>query len=175
MSKSKNQTPLKTKLLSIIIPLTIGFLLSWVIKSYILMPMEIKNDFMEPTLKKGSTAYILRMFRTKNLSIGDVVLVRSNLKDQYVLARIVGKPGDQILVQKRIVYRNGEPLDEQNFPTNKNIFFAVMPPGKSDMDEMPKTTIPEKSFFLLADNTEIGLDSRILGPIKESMIVGKLW
>lgn len=131
---------------------------------------------MEPTLKNGSTAYFNRLFRSKHLGIGDVVLVRSPLDPKSVLiARIVGKPGDTIYVQKRMVFRNGALLDPTSFPESASNDIPMIPPGKTESDDMPKLTVPEKSFFLLADNRELGVDSRTLGVIQEGHVIATLW
>lgn len=176
MSKSKNKVPFKTKLYAFFVPLFVGLISAILVKYYIITPVHIPNQFMEPTLKNGSTAYFNRLFRTKNLGIGDVVLVRSPLDPQSVLiARIVGKPGDSIYVQKRMVFRNGTLLDPTSFPESASNDIPLIPQGKTESDDMPKLTVPEKSFFLLADNRELGVDSRTLGVVQESQVIATLW
>lgn len=176
MSKSKNKVPFKTKLYAFFVPLFVGLISAILVKYYIITPVHIPNQFMEPTLKNGSTAYFNRLIRFKDLGIGDVVLVRSPLDPQSVLiARIVGKPGDSIYVQKRMVFRNGTLLDPTSFPESASNDIPLIPQGKTESDDMPKLTVPEKSFFLLADNRELGVDSRTLGVIQESQVIATLW
>ncbi|TGL10816.1 signal peptidase I [Leptospira meyeri] len=176
MSKSKNKVPFKTRLLAFVIPLACGLLAALIVKYYIITPVHIPNQFMEPTLKNGSTAYFNRWFRAKQLGIGDVVLARSPLDpDSVFIARIVGKPGDTIYVQKRMVFRNGTLLDPASFPESSSNDIPMIPQGKTESDDMPKMTVPEKSFFLLADNRELGVDSRTLGVIQESHVIATLW
>ncbi|MCT8332124.1 signal peptidase I [Leptospira sp. 85282-16] len=176
MSKPKNKVPFKTRLLAFAIPLVVGLVSAIVFKYYVITPVHIPNQFMEPTLKNGSTAYFNRWFRAKQLGIGDVVLVHSPLDPNSVLiARIVGKPGDIIYVQKRMVFRNGTLLDPASFPESSSNDIPMIPPGKTESDDMPKVTVPEKSFFLLADNRELGVDSRTLGVVQESQVIATLW
>ncbi|MCG6153024.1 signal peptidase I [Leptospira bandrabouensis] len=176
MSKAKNKVPFKTRLLTFAIPLFVGLIAAVVVKYYVFTPVHIPNQFMEPTLKIGSTAYFNRLFRSKHLGIGDVVLVRSPLDPNSVLiARIVGKPGDTIYVQKRMVFRNDTLLDPTSFPESSSNEIPMIPPGKTESDDMPKVTVPEKSFFLLADNRELGVDSRTLGVVQESHVIATLW
>lgn len=175
MSKSKSSIPLNKRLLSLFIPLSIGLLLAIVFKTFVITPIEIQNDYMMPTYKTGDTAYLFRFFRSKNLRIGDIVLSKSPFdSESFFLGRIVGKPGDTISISKRIVYRNGNPLDSQIFPMFDSKTIPLIPPQKTEYDEMEKLTVPDKSFFVLADNVEIGVDSRTLGTIPENLIVGKL-
>lgn len=176
MSKSKNKVPFKTRLYAFLIPLFVGLVTAILVKYYVFTPVHIQNQFMEPTLKNGSTAYFNRLFRSKHLGIGDIVLVRSPLDPESVLiARIVGKPGDSIYVQKRMVFRNGTLLDPTSFPESASNDIPLIPQGKTESDDMPKLTVPEKSFFVLADNRELGVDSRTLGVIQESHVIATLW
>ncbi|MCW7493109.1 signal peptidase I [Leptospira sp. 2 VSF19] len=176
MSKSKNKIPFKTRLVAFAIPLVVGLLAAVVFKYFVITPVHIPNQFMEPTLKNGSTAYFNRLFRFKHLGIGDIVLVRSPLDPKSLLiARIVGKPGDTIYVEKRMVFRNGTLLDPTSFPESSSNDIPMIPPGKTESDDMAKVTVPDKSFFLLADNRELGVDSRTLGVVQESHVIATLW
>ncbi|XDD41566.1 signal peptidase I [Leptospira sp. WS60.C2] len=176
MSKQKNKVPLKTKLLIILLPLGIGLISSTIVKYKILLPVSVTNSYMEPTLKKGDTAYFNRWYRKSQLGIGDVVIFLSPLDSKsYVIARIIGKPGDKISIQKRMVFRNDSILDPSLFPEPSTQMVPLIPQGKSEHDEMSPITVPEKHFFLLADNREIGVDSRVLGAIQESSIYAVLW
>lgn len=176
MSKSKNKVPFKTRLYAFLIPLFLGLVSAVLVKYYVFTPVHVPNQFMEPTLKSGSTAYFNRLFRSKQLGIGDIVLVRSPLDSESVfIARIVGKPGDTIYVQKRMVFRNGSLLDPSSFPESASSDIPLIPQGKTETDDMPKLTVPEKSFFLLADNRELGVDSRTLGVVQESHVIATLW
>ncbi len=131
---------------------------------------------MEPTFHKGETLYINRLIRTKNLLVGDVVLARSPMQtDVFILARILGKAGDEIQISAREAFRNGSILSTDVFPMSKKQTLPILPEGKSASDHRSKFIIPEKSVFLLVDNREIGIDSRELGPIPEENIVGKVW
>lgn len=175
MSKSKNSLPLKTKILNITIPLLVGLVLSTIFKYYLISPISIDNKYMEPTYKQGDTAYVWRIFRLKNLKIGDVVLSKSPLDPNYqFIGRIAGKAGDRIEITKRIVLRNGAPLEPSLFPMFDSNQIPLIPSGKTESDDLPAFTVPEKTFFLISDNLEMGVDSRTLGSIPENLVIGKL-
>lgn len=166
----------QTRFLSFVLPLALGYFLSWVVKTWILTPLEVDHDFMEPTITKNTRITLQRMFLGKNIGIGDIVLAKSPTNEElYVLARIVGKPGDTIEVQKRVVLRNGEILDPTDFPRVTKGEIPLFPKGKSEYDDSHKLLVPDKHFYLLSDNLEKGVDSRVLGPFPESSIVGKKW
>ncbi|TGL17015.1 signal peptidase I [Leptospira yanagawae] len=176
MSKQKNKVPLKTKLIAILLPMGIGLVFALFVKYKILLPVSISNGYMEPTLKQGETKYFTKWFRKDNLGIGDVVIAVSPTDPKsYLIARIIGKPGDSISIQKRFVFRNGTILDPALFPEPSSQTIPLIPSGKTEHDDMNPVTVPDKTFFLLADNRENGVDSRTLGPIQESQIFAVLW
>jgi len=176
MSKSRNNLTIKDHLFRVGFPLLLALILVLIVKFNFFTPLEVSNSFMEPTYKRGDTVYINRLARTKNLLIGDVVLVKSPLqKDLYILARILGKAGDEIEISSREAYRNGTAVSNDIFPISKENKLPILPQGKSESDHRAKLIVPEKSIFLLADNREMGIDSRELGPISEELIVGKVW
>jgi signal peptidase I len=176
MSKSRNNLTPKDHFIRVGFPLLLAILLAFIVKHKIFTPLEVENSFMEPTFKKGDTVYINRFSRVKNLLVGDVILVKSPLQPEvYILARILGKAGDEIQITSREALRNGNPIPNAIFPNTKQSILPILPVGKSESDHHPKFTVPEKTLFLLADNREIGIDSRELGPIAEDLIVGKVW
>ncbi|MCW7466141.1 signal peptidase I [Leptospira levettii] len=176
MSKTKSKVPLKTKLIVILLPMGIGLVSAMFVKYKVLLPVAIPNSYMEPSLKKGDTAYFNRFYRKSQLGIGDVVIATSPLDpNSTFIARIIGKRGDSISIQKRMVFRNGTILDPTMFPEPSTQSIALIPAGKTEHDDMNPVTVPEKHFFLLADNRELGVDSRTLGTIQESQIIAVMW
>ncbi|GBF48756.1 signal peptidase I [Leptospira ryugenii] len=176
MSRSKQKISWKDRAFQIGIPLGVSLILIQLVKLYVFTPLKITNDFMAPTFAKDDTVYINRIFRKKNLLVGDVVLIRSP-KDsrQFILARILGKGSDAIEIQNRKAFRNGELVNPSLFPEPKETNLPILPKGKSDTDHMDKVFVPARHVFVLADNREIGVDSRDIGTISEDLIVGKVW
>ncbi|TGN18200.1 signal peptidase I [Leptospira idonii] len=176
MSKSRQKLTIKDRFLQVGIPLLLGAVLATVFKYKILTPLEVANSFMEPSFKKGDTVYINKLFSAKSLLVGDVVLAKSPLNpESYILARVLGKPGDQISISKREAFRNGIQVPRETFPVKEKENFSLLPSGKTESDEKQNITVPEKNYYLLCDNREMGIDSRELGPVQETFIIGKVW
>ncbi|WP_411823021.1 signal peptidase I [Leptospira sp. 'Mane'] len=176
MSKSRQKISIKARFFQVGAPLIIALILTFVFKSKVLIPLEVSNSYMEPGFPKGKTVYINKLTSAKSFLVGDVVLAKSPMdENSYILARILGKPGDEVSISAREAYRNGNLVSEEIFPKPKSWNLPVLPSGKTESDEKQKLIVPEKTFFLLCDNREIGIDSRELGPIPESLIIGKVW
>ncbi len=143
------------------------FLLGWV---FIARLFQFGTG-MEPTIKKGS--YILNLvlpLRFINPGRLDIVSFKIPKDPEKVYtSRIIGVPGDKIVLKDGYVYLNGKLLDEpytlkpRSTWVNDNAIF-----GKN-CEEM---TVPKDYYFLLGDNRRISEISIYLGFISKDKIIG---
>ena len=122
----------------------------------------ITSGSMIPTLEVKDRLIVTRVHNPENLKEGDIVLFKNDeFKDEILIKRLIGLPGDKIEIKDGIVFRNGEELKEDYVKNNEkyNRTFQV----------------PEGNYFFLGDNRANSNDSRYWqNPfVKESYIVGK--
>ncbi len=142
----------------------------------------VSGSSMEPTLKENDRLIVLQAFYTPHY--GDIVaLWADNLinqdtgeKGELIVKRIIGLPGDEIDINavSGIVYRNGEPLDEDYIKETIN-------PDCLGNVHYP-VTVDENCVFVLGDNRNHSTDSRFgkdknnpyyVGCVDMRYIVGK--
>ena len=118
----------------------------------------VHGDSMKNTLHNGDFALSLRLYT--NYSVGDVVILKTNEKSDYV-KRIVALPGDTVDIdpQSGNLIRNGKIVTEpyalgKTLPKDNGISFPI--------------TLAVDEYFLLGDNRTISLDSRSFGPVSSS-------
>jgi signal peptidase I len=128
---------------------------------------RIAGKAMEPVLRPGDKVIVNRRIKTSQLKRGDIVVFegRANDKKAYII-RIVGFPGETVKIEKGRLFINGEPLSD---PIFKN--FIYLNTGDYGIGAF---IVPESSFYALGDNSGHSLDSRMIGPIAGSQIVGKV-
>ena len=171
-----------------------------IIRSFIFEPFRIPSGSMMPTLVQGDYiivdkySYGLRwpvlekkFIETGAPKRGDVVVFRlpSDPRINYI-KRVVGLPGDTIVYQDHQLYVNGEqmPLAEQpetRLQDSGLIFIEVLDGGQHEIrisrPESRSTertyTVPEGHYFLMGDNRDNSQDSRFIGEIPETHLVGE--
>jgi signal peptidase I len=138
------------------------------------------SESMDPTIAKNDHL-VASMRLPKQLHRGDIVLVRAPGATTYI-KRIVGLPGDRIALRGGNVFINGAaivaiahgvravsyPYIDANqarvylerFPGEAHAHL-IQDLGQSEEDNYPETTIAPGHVFVLGDNRDDSLDSRI--------------
>lgn len=136
----------------------------------ILQPHKIKGESMVPNFQDDE--YLLTDKVTyrfvREPQRGDVIVFKAppNDTDEYI-KRIIGLPGDVILLKGGKVYINNELLVEAYLPEDQ-----ITKPGKFLLNNSPYT-IPADSYMFFGDNRAHSLDSRAFGPITTDKITGR--
>ncbi|EST52975.1 signal peptidase [Brevibacillus panacihumi W25] len=83
----------------------------------------------------------------------------------------IALPGETIEYKDDVLYINKEAVDEPYLITAKN---ESQKENLYLTEDFGPITIPEETIFVLGDNRQNSLDSRMIGPIPIDQIVGKM-
>lgn len=136
-----------------------------------MQPHKIKGSSMEPNFHDGE--YLLTdkvSYRFGDPQRGEVIVFKAppDFNDEFI-KRIIGIPGDQIMVKGGKVYLNNEELAEPYLPD-----YFITQAGKV-VSEGTEFTVPEGTYLVFGDNRNHSYDSRNFGPIDRDKIVGRAW
>lgn len=140
-----------------ILPVGIGFLIAFGLKTWVASAAMVPSSSMYPTIPGVSYRHFA-LITVNKLSVefghihrGEVVLFHypDNPAEIYV-KRVVGMPGDTVTVSSHAVYINGQELNESN----------------ADIARYNGTAtgtfhVPANHYFMLGDNRPISNDSRL--------------
>lgn len=133
----------------------------------------VKGNSMRSTLQNGEIMLVSTLdYRLGQPKRHDVVICHypgrtvKNLPflQQQFVKRIIGLPGDTIEIIDSVVYINGEALEEEYLDPAHTRFRTNRAP----------ITLGEDEYYILGDNRDNSNDSRSIGPIKRSMLVGRV-
>ena len=140
-----------------------------VIYLFAFQPHQVKGKSMYPNFDDGQ--YILTdkiSYRFTTPKRGDVIVFQSpQNKDIDFIKRIIGLPGDRVMILQNAYYVNGQKLDEPYIPPENFLY-----PG-SFLKEGEELTVPTTMYFVSGDNRPHSSDSREFGPIERSTIIGR--
>lgn len=130
---------------------------------------------MSPTLRPND---ILLLYCTEEVGYGDIVAVYCDDLGEVVCKRVIGVSGDKIGIRGGVVIRNGDVLRESYLGDNACTVASVLSEVRSGVRPLTLegflVEVEDGYIFLLGDNRESSLDSRVLGGFLESNLVGKV-
>jgi signal peptidase I len=98
---------------------------------------------------------------------GDVVVFRAPPQpDTDYIKRIIGLPGESILIHDGRVFVNGSVLQEP---------YVEFPADYSFPGDMQAVTVPERTYFVLGDNRPESFDSHAGWVVPVDNLVGRAW
>jgi len=141
---------------------------------FVAQPNEVKGNSMHPNFINGE--YLLTDKLSYQFGLpkrGDVVVFKAPPTESCAedeceyIKRIIGVPGDKVMVRDGQVFLNGELLDQSFLPEE-----YVTDPGEYNQEGVERV-VPSGQYLCFGDNREHSRDGREFGPIPKESIVGK--
>lgn len=133
------------------------------IKLYIVTPVKVNGTSMIDTLHDSDIMILNKLsYKFNDIKRFDIVVVDD--KEELIIKRVVGLPGEYIEYKNNKLYVNGKYIKEE---------FSHKYTDDFSINELEATKIPEDCYFVLGDNRVNSKDSRIIGFIPKEQILGK--
>ncbi len=162
----------------------IALVLALFIRTFVIQAFKIPSGSMIPTLLVGDHILVNKfIYGIKNPFTGKVLIPIEDIHrkdiivfkypvnpDQDFIKRVIGLPGDTILIKNKKVYVNGEPL------VVKNAIFqnpVILSGQQQPRDNLGPITVPPHSYFVMGDNRDNSYDSRFWGYVPEDNVKGE--
>jgi len=111
----------------------------------------------------------LIVLRYSNPQLGDVVVFQAPIDpEKDFIKRVIGAPGDTIMLNNGDVYLNGKKLDESRYLKNE-----IKTYGGSFLKDNQTIIVPDQQYFVMGDNRAYSSDSREWGFVKRSVVIGE--
>lgn len=151
------------KIIKEIYPYVVIVVVVVLIRTFIVTPVIVSGDSMNPKLEDGEILLIRKIgYNSKTIKRFDIVVIQKE-KDE-IIKRIIGLPGEHISYRNNKLYVNDEPVTEPFYARKTEDF---------NLEEICSCTeIPQGKYLVLGDNRPISKDSRMIGLIDEKDIIG---
>lgn len=164
----------KNKLRETIDSIVVAFVIAMVIRAFCVQAYKIPSGSMLNTLLIGDHIIVNKLaYKFKNPDFQDIIVFEYPLDPtKDFIKRVVGCPGDKIKIENKILYRNGEAVDEKYVIHNDTSGFNV---PANPRDYVEEFTVPKDYYFVMGDNRDSSFDSRYWGFVNKNLIKGEAW
>ena len=142
----------------------------YLLATFSIQTVHVVGFSMYPTLDSGDLLLASKLdYRIHSPERGDIVILKDPLDPtKDFIKRVVGLPGDHVLIRDHHVLINGVTLTEPYVET-----WQATPNWPQQPDAIDGETVPPSSFFVLGDNRDHSSDSRVFGYIGRDQIDAK--
>lgn len=140
------------------------------IRTFVIQPFYVKGASMEPNFLDHEYLLIDEVaFRFREPIRGEIVVFRYPRNPrEFFIKRVIGLPGETIEIHDgRVRVTNDE--EQGGFVLTETYLEDSFTVGER------RVTLGSDEYFLLGDNRDASLDSRIFGPVKRKEFIGRVW
>jgi signal peptidase I len=182
-TQAATASPLRTLVREYASALAWALVLAFVIRTFVVQTFEIPSGSMENTLEIGDRIiankflYGLRLpwsgqrlLPIRAPKRGDVVIFKFPLdRSQDFVKRLIGLPGDTILVRDKQVFVNGRLYAN---PHERHTDSHILSAAAGPRDNFGPVRVPQGSYFMMGDNRDESYDSRFWGFVPAEDLLG---
>lgn len=143
------------------------------VRYFLIQPFYVKGASMEPNFHDHEYLIIDELtYRFNQPQRGDTVVFRYPQNPQeYFIKRVIGLPGETVEFNDGHVYiynnehQDGFELSEPYLNPDLKTFTA----------NQARIDVPNDSYYVLGDNRNASKDSRVFGPVKRDLVIGRVF
>lgn len=142
-----------------------------IVERFVMQPVQVEGSSMEPTLANQNHLLLEKLtYLVADPERFDVVVFQPYEEEEelFYIKRIIGLPGERVLIHNNIIYINGEPLIENYGKEN-----VINNPGIASNE----IVLGDDEYFVMGDNRNHSRDSRdaSVGIVKRDSMIGRAW
>jgi signal peptidase I len=146
---------------------------------FVLAPYVVQGRSMETTLHDRERVIVNKaIYYVSKPQKGDIVIIHptestnwlSAFFSEHWIKRVVAVAGDTVEAKNDQLYVNGQLVNEGYLAPNK---VKASAKGVTLTDDFGPVTVPEGCVFVMGDNRNHSMDSRVIGPVKLEQVVGR--
>jgi signal peptidase I len=144
-----------------LVPYVVITVIVILIRMFIISPVRVEGTSMYPTLSNNE--FLLLSKYDQSYERFDIVVLK--YKNERLVKRIIGLPGETVEYKNNTLYINGKEVEEPFINVNTDDF---------KLSELGYDKIPDNYYFVVGDNRGSSLDSRVIGLINKKDLQGTI-
>ena len=148
----------------------IAVLLALVIRTFVVQAFKIPSGSMLPTLQIGDHILVTKfLYYFQPIQRGDVIVFKfPQDESRDFIKRVIGLPGETLEIRGKQVLINGKPLEDPHA-----VFDEWPVPRLGEREHFGPIFVPPGHLFMMGDNRDHSMDSRVWGFLDERKVIGK--
>ena len=145
-------------------------ILALFMRTFLIQAFVVPSGSMEQTLLVGDHVLVNKfLYYFTPIKRGDIIVFKfPQDESRDFIKRVIGLPGETLEIRGRQVVINGTPLDESY------AVFADGPLGRGlEREHVGPLVIPRDHLFMMGDNRDRSMDSRVWGFLDVHKVKGK--
>ncbi len=154
--------------------IVVAVLLAGGIRYFIFAPIIVDGYSMMPTLHNHERMIVNKLaYKIGTPHRFDIIVFHAEAGRDYI-KRVIGLPGDRIEYRNDTLYVNGKPYEEPYLAeAKKQVAYGPLTEPFTLKELTGRSTVPKGYLFVMGDNRRFSKDSRHIGFIPMSKVVGK--
>lgn len=124
-------------------------------------PFIIEGNSMLNTFHNHDRIIVSRILSKIQIKRGDIVICKFNNKP--IIKRVIALPGEHVFINNNFVYVNDKLIKEP----------YILDYGLAE-EKIIDFVLSDNEYFIMGDNRNSSIDSRIFGPVNKKNIVAKV-
>lgn len=150
--------------------LGIAIILAFLIRTILFAPFIVEGESMENTLHNNEKLVVNKaIYYIEQPKRGEIIVFHAEPTRDYI-KRVIAVAGDTVEVKNDQLYINGNPVAEPYLDHNRE---EAKRRGIPLTEDFPPVKIPADHIFVMGDNRLNSHDSRAIGPVAVSTVVGR--
>ena len=158
--------------------LVVALVIAITVRTLILQQFYISGPSMESTIYQNNRVLVNKLsYRLHDIHRGDVVVFdRVTVDGEIVqhddlIKRVIALAGETVSIKDCKVFIDGELLEE-SYLNDYDLAESELE-DRCRVPVMEDLVVPKNQLFVMGDNRPQSFDSRMFGPIEQSLVVGR--
>lgn len=143
----------------------------FVVKPFIAEAFVLPTNSMSPTIEPGDRFVVNKLIGARRLDL--VAYWSQDAEPALYCKRLIGLPGERLRFEHGGIYVDDQPIALPPVLAGRcRASPSALPPNRARYRDGESIVLGKDEYFFIGDNVDVSADSRLVGPSRDSSLVG---